>query len=448
MRVIELPKWKLIKKDVFFACLVWLFIFEKITLYMSGPRIVDKAIQMGCILIMMAILLVRKINGIPIRLDDIAVLGFLLIATSVWQDILRLDLSGIRMAVTYSLPLFMYIFIINVWYYNKKISRSVLWIPIVYGIFSSIQGIILFALNFFAIPIRQYEKYIPKQDNTYIFFDFFGGYEPWGSIFGHPLGRVRAMFVEPTKFAAFLLIPIFLLWGAYRKHKKRSILICLLIVLLGFLLTLSRAGYITFVGAIVVGIFAKMGKDKNSEGDHTKVTRRDVRKFLLMPILAILAVQLLLQGMAGLSKKYPDASFLSVGIVNEETGKAEIFRSETFDFDYIVPKFVERPWGYGLSSTPHRSDFSHDLDTNLSSAILIWPMAGGVPGLLVMLALLATMFFKYCLPVLKSDDPMENAVGLIFVAMAINSINVGNWLTCDFLFIVAIMVALRRKTLE
>ncbi len=139
MRVIELPKWKLIKKDVFFACLVWLFIFEKITLYMSGPRIVDKAIQMGCILIMMAILLVRKINGIPIRLDDITVLGFLLIATSVWQDILKLDLSGIRMAVTYSLPIFMYIFIINVWYYNKTISRIVLWIPIVYGIFSSIQ---------------------------------------------------------------------------------------------------------------------------------------------------------------------------------------------------------------------------------------------------------------------------------------------------------------------
>ena len=448
MRVIELPKWKLIKKDVFFACLVWLFIFENITLYMSDPRIVDKAIQMGCILIMMAILLVRKINGIPIRLDDITVLGFLLIATSVWHDILKLDLSGIRMAVTYSLPIFMYIFIINVWYYNKTISRIVLWIPIVYGIFSSIQGIILFALNFLRIPVYHYEKYIPKQDNTYIFYQFFGGYEPWGGILGHPLGRIRAMFVEPTKFAAFLLIPIFLLWGAYQKRKKRSLLICLIIVVLGFILTLSRAGYITFVGAIVVGLFAKMGKDKNADVDHTKVTRRDVRKFLIMPILALIAVQLLLQGMAELSKKYPDASFLSVGIVNEETGKAEIFRSETFDFDYIVPKFVERPWGYGLSSTPHRGDYTYDLDTNLSSAILIWPMAGGVPGLLVMIALLATMFFKYCLPVLKSDDPMENAVGLIFVAMAINSINVGNWLTCDFLFIVAIMVALRRKSFE
>jgi hypothetical protein len=117
-----------------------------------------------------------------------------------------------------------------------------------------------------------------------------------------------------------------------------------MIVVLGFILTLSRAGYITFVGAIVVGLFAKMGKDKNADVDHTKVTRRDVRKFLIMPILALIAVQLLLQGMAELSKKYPDASFLSVGIVNEETGKAEIFRSETFDFDYIVPKFIERPW--------------------------------------------------------------------------------------------------------
>lgn len=448
MRVIELPRWKVIKKDVLFALLIWIFIFEKITLYMTGSNRMDNLFQIGCVVLMMMILMVRKINGIPLRLDDISVLGFLLILTATWQDIMRFDTSGLAMAVSYSLPIFMYIFIINVWYYNDKISKSILYIPMAYGVFSALQGIILFFANFFGFHIRHYSQYIPKESKLYTFYDYgLGGYESWGSIFGHNLGRARAMFVEPTRFAAFLMIPMCLFWAYYKKYKKRGYLVGLGIVLLSFIITLSRAGYITLIGALVVGAFAKMGRSKSGE-NTTRATKKDVRKFLIMPIIAIFAVEVLIHGMAELSKKYPDASFLSVGLVDEETGEARIFRSETFDFDYIVPKFVERPWGYGLSNTPHRNDYSHDLDTNLSSAMLIWPMAGGVPGLIVMVILLLTMFFKYCLPVLKSDDPLENAIGLIFVAMAINSINVGNWLNCDFLFIVAVMVALRRKVIE
>ncbi len=448
MRLIELPKWKVIKKDVLFALLIWIYIFENITLYMRGSNTVDNLFQVGCVALMMMILLIRKYNGIPIRLDDITVMGFLLIMTATWQDIMRMDTSGLAMAVRLSLPVFMYIFIINVWYYNTRISKSILYIPMIYGIYSSVQGIILFFAHFFGFHIRSYTQYVPKQDKTYTFFAYgLGGYEPWGSILGHNLGRARAMFVEPTRFAAYLMIPLFLFWAYYKKYKRRGFLVCFGIVLLSFIVTLSRAGYITLVGAIVVGAFAKMGKSKDAE-DNNKASKKDIRKFLIMPIIAIIAVEVLIHGMATLSEKYPDASFLSVGLVDEETGEARIFRSETFDFDYCVPKFVERPWGYGLSNVPHRKDYTHDLDTNLSSAMLLWPMAGGAPGLIVMVALLFTLFFKYCLPALKSDDPLENAIGLIFVAMAINSLNVGTWLDCDFLFIVAVMVALRRKVIE
>ncbi|SFT32887.1 O-antigen ligase like membrane protein [Lachnospiraceae bacterium XBD2001] len=448
MRIIELPRWKVIKKDVLFALLIWIYIFENITLYMTGSNRMDNLFQVACVSVMLVILLVRKCNGIPIRVDDITVLGFLLIFTATWQDIIRMDMSGLAMAVRLSLPIFMYIFIVNVWYYDSRISKSILYIPMAYGIYSSLQGIILFFAHFLGFYVRSYTKYIPKQDKTYTFFAYgLGGYESWGSILGHNLGRARAMFVEPTRFAAFLMIPLCLFWAYYKKYRKRGYLVCFGIVLLSFILTLSRAGYITLVGAIVVGAFAKMGRSKDSE-DNSKATKKDIRKFLIMPIIALIAVEVLLHGMAELSQKYPDASFLSVGLVDEETGKARIFRSETFDFDYCIPKFVERPWGYGLSNVPHRKDYTHDLDTNLSSAMLLWPMAGGVPGLLVMVSLLLVMFFKYCLPVLKSDDPLENAIGLVFVAMAINSLNVGTWLDCDFLLIVAVMVALRRKTIE
>ncbi|MCR4998437.1 MAG: hypothetical protein K6A05_01195, partial [Lachnospiraceae bacterium] len=159
----------------------------------------DNLFQIGCVVLMMAILLVRKLNGIPLRLDDISVLGFLLIMTATWQDIMRLDVSGLAMAFSYSLPIFMYIFIINVWYYNDKISKSILYIPMIYGLYSSFQGILLFFAHFFGFHIRHFTVFIPKESKNYIFYDYgLGGYEPWGSILGHNLGRARAMFVEPT----------------------------------------------------------------------------------------------------------------------------------------------------------------------------------------------------------------------------------------------------------
>lgn len=448
MRVIELPRWKIIKKEVLFSILIWLYIFEDITLYMSGPKIWDQLFRLACIGIMMTILLVRQMKGIVIRLDDISVFGLLLILSAVWQDLLSVNVTGIRIAINYILPVFMYIFVSNVWRKKETIPKTILAIPMIYGVFAACQGIFLFVINFIGIRISSRLRYIPKKDNSFVFYDYgLGGYEPWGSILGHHLGRVRGFFVEPTRFAAFLIIPVFLFWGAYRKYKKKSYLIGGLITFIGLVVTMSRAGYIIFVGAIVVGIIAKTGH-KDEDTDATRITRADVRKFLILPILALLAVEMLLQGMVKLSERYPQAEFLSVGIVNEETGRAEIFRSETFDFEYIVPKFVERPWGYGLSQTPHYGDYRNDLDTNLSSAILLWPMAGGIAGLIIMLALLFIFFFKYCLPVLKSPDPMENAIGLTFVALAINSVNVGNWLNTDFLLIVAIMVALRRKSLD
>ncbi len=153
MRVLELPRWKIIKKEVLFSLLIWLYIFEDITLYMSGPKIVDQLFRIGCIAVMMGILLVRQKNGIPIRVDDVTIYGLLLIFSSVWQDLVLWNTVGIRIAINYVLPVFMYIFIINVWYYNANVSKVILGIPMVYGIYASIQGILLFLLYFFDIRV-------------------------------------------------------------------------------------------------------------------------------------------------------------------------------------------------------------------------------------------------------------------------------------------------------
>ncbi len=441
------PKWKMVKTDVLFAALIWIFIFEKITIYNRFPAWTDDILQVGCVAVMVGIIIIRYIKKIPIRLDTVAVLELLLLFSGTWQDIIVWDLSGLRRAFAYSLPIFMYIFIINVWERRETIPKPVLLIPMIYGVFAAITGMLLFMLYFFDFSIYPHYVYVPKEDNRYIMSGLgLGGIEPFGSLFGHVLGRVRGYFVEPTRMAAFLVIPLFLFWGMYLKKKSRGILICFLITFGGLLVTMSRAGYITVVGALVIMAFARSGHNKVFL--KNRATNYDIRKFIILPILAFIMVELLLHGMVKLYEKFPDAEFLAVGIVDEETGQAHIFRSETFDFEYVVPKFVERPWGYGLSQTTHRGDYYYDLDTNLSSAILLWPMAGGLPGLIIMLGLLFYLFFMYCIPCLKSRDPMDNAIGSICVAQMINSVNVGNWMTPEFLLVVAVMVAMKRKKLE
>ena len=111
---LTLPKWKLIRTDVFFAVLIWIFIFEKITIYNRFPAWTDDAIQIGCIAIMMGILVIRRIKGIAIKADTVVVLELLLLFSGTWQDILAMDISGLRRSFAYSLPIFMYLFIINV----------------------------------------------------------------------------------------------------------------------------------------------------------------------------------------------------------------------------------------------------------------------------------------------------------------------------------------------
>ena len=108
------PKWKMVKTDVLFAALIWIFIFEKITIYNHFPAWTDDILQVGCVAVMVGILIIRYIKKIPIRLDTVAVLELLLLFSGTWQDIIVWDLSGLRRAFAYSLPIFMYIFIINV----------------------------------------------------------------------------------------------------------------------------------------------------------------------------------------------------------------------------------------------------------------------------------------------------------------------------------------------
>ncbi|MBO6214739.1 MAG: hypothetical protein J6N76_04295 [Lachnospiraceae bacterium] len=444
---ITFPKWKLIRTDVLFSVLIWIFIFEKITIYNSLPAWTDDLLQVGCIAVMMGILVIRAIKKIPVKADAVVVLELLLLFSGTWQDILAMDMSGLRRAFAYSLPIFMYLFIINVWSKKETIAKPLILIPMIYGVFAAVTGMLLFLMCFFDIPAYMRNVYIPKEGRSYNLSIYgIGGFEPFGSIAGHVLGRVRGYFVEPTRMAAFLVIPLFLFWGMYRKKKSRSVLILFLITAGGFLVTMSRAGYITVVGALVIMAFARSGKNKVFADN--RATNYDIRKFIVLPILAFIMIELLLHGMVALSERFPDAEFLSVGIVDPETGQAHLFRSETFDFEYIIPKFIERPWGYGLSQTTHRGDYYYDLDTNLSSAILLWPMAGGLPGLIIMVILLMYLFFNYCIPCLKSQDPMDNSIGALFTAQMINSVNVGNWMTPEFLLIVAVMVAMKRKRLE
>lgn len=445
MKVLRLPNLDI--KDLAVAVLVWIFILERITIHMRGPDIIDNLIQLGIAGVFLLTLLLMRLRGISIKLDATAVFLILLLFSGTWQDIVWFSAAGIRKALSYSLGIIIYIFLINYFRERKRVGGAFYAIPMIYGLIASALGIILWIMLFFGLPTRPENVYVPKEGREYLLRGWhLGAIEPFATVYGHDIGRIKGFFFEPTRFAAFLLIPLILFFAFMLKNKSRGAFVSCLITAVAFLATVSRAGYITLLGAVIISFMARMGR--GGKGATTRATNRDIRKFIVIPVIALIAVEVLLMGLVYVAENYPRADFLTVGIVDKETGEAHLLRSETFDFDYIVPKFTERPYGYGLSQTEHHGTYENDLDTNLSSAILLWPMAGGVPGLIIMAVLLIWLFMKYCIPALKSPDPLKNAVGTIFAALMINSMNVGTFMNPEFLLFTAIMVSMKENDVK
>lgn len=137
----------------------------------------------------------------------------------------------------------------------KRFSRFMLN----FAVLLSIGSLILYYGYLFGfLSIRAVHPPGYGHDQTY--FEGFGGYlntYNYSSRFGHQF-RSQSYFSEPTNFAQFLMMPLFLGWEVFRRQKNTRNLVTLGLLAWAFFLTYSVANFFgIFTTLIVYALFRR-----------------------------------------------------------------------------------------------------------------------------------------------------------------------------------------------
>lgn len=434
--------------DKIAALFVWIYVIEATTFYIKS-NFIDNVFQLGAIL-MMCFLLVASGRASRLRINNEILLYLLLLLLGLVPDILSGNFfTGFTVMVSYVLPLLMYLYVVNRFNDIGKINRWIFSVPVLYGVIISIFGIIQESASLMGIPLLVSLENISKTGNSDVamcslFGLPLGQYSTWGNIAGRTLLRIQGFYIEPSKMAMFLMIPVFFSWGLYKQTKQNRFKYALILCSICFLLTMSRAGIVSVVATLVVKHFYNKNMKSPNDIFMPRTTANDIIKLFGIAFGIALAAVTVLLLMVQLSKFFPGLEFLHVGIT-DFSGKANLIRQETVDSSTIINGLINRPYGYGFANNLHGSETSV-LDTNLANAFILWLVTGGFIGAAVAVVIILSAMVHYAIPCIKSNEPIKTGVGLAFFGLMIHSLSYGTWMTPEFLFVMALNSVLHNKS--
>ena len=437
-------------KNMMAALLVWIYVIEATTFYIRS-NFIDNIFQLCCIVVMLFLLV---ISGRLFRFtfDNFFLLYIFLLMTGWIPDLFSGNGAiGLTVMGSYALPLFMYLYVKNKYYWSEKISISLFKIPVIYGVIISILGIIQEAGSLLGLPFNIWLEDIGKTGNSNVamcslFGLPLGAYSSWGNFAGQTLLRIHGFYIEPSKMAMFLMIPIFFSWGLYKKTRRKSYRLALILCIVCFVFTMSRAGIVSIVAALVVKYFYVKKHRNVTDTVPQKTTANDLLKLVGIPFGIVIAAVFVLFLMVQLSRLFPGLEFLYIGITDLTTGKANLIRAETVDAPIVINRLLSRPWGFGFSNNLHGSATSI-LDTNMANAFILWLVTGGFLGAGIAVMIILNILLQFGIPCLKSSDPVKSGVGLAFICLTIHSLSYGTWMTPEFMLVVSLMSVISNKTL-
>lgn len=428
------------KKEQLPACtfifLLWTYIITRTTLYVKTD-LAENFITCICLFGMMLIAAPFIRNAVKFCGSRILLLYILLIMSIMLPDILHFDSLGLVTGAKYMLPLFALAAMLLLFTRKEHLPQTAFMIPIVFGTIVSVQSLILFVLLFFNVPVGYTLVEYPKHMHTIITYNFFLGTRTAQYYHGeHVILRLASYFFEPAKFAAFLLVPIMGAFAFYKRTGRKIFLYVCGINFVAFLLTFSRAGYVALAAAIVF-YYAVRGK----KSAVRKTTKRDVGKLLIAVGVAIAGVFLTFYVIYIVTKIYPDNEFLSQ-FTMVENGKVVLFRTASGDFGKVFELLSKQIYGYGISQTIH----GHArIDFNTASAPSFWLYAGGIVSAVLLVILYYLLVTQYCIPCIKSKEPIKISIACLFVALTVQGLSYGNWISIDYLYVVGMMILLRDR---
>ena len=426
-----------------FMIAFWSYFFTNITLYIKdySTHYIIEGISFAIIVVITFFTKVKQ----KFYMNTIFVLYVCLVFSAVFPALLQNDKTGITMAINLFLPIVLLICLVNIFYYNEVFPKSLYMIPIIFGVVVSLQSLFLELMEFLGVHISGQYMEIEKNGGQirYVYDYFLGLQSTIFKVSGFKVLRLNSYFLEPSKFACFLIIPLFLTFFLYKKKKKKIYLLSLIVITLTMFFTFSRAGYVSVIFASGIFLICQKKGDGASNKKSRHTTWNDLMKIIIASVALVGIVYFLFVIGNIISNLNPD-SWLLKQFTWTENGKVSLVRGESSPLLEVFGLIIKKPYGYGMKILLHNDSL---MEINVANALSLWAYAGGFVALIVLFFLMWNLFIGYAIPCMKSKNPIRNAAAVAFTAQTIFCFSYGTWIGVDYLYLIALMILFQKQFL-
>jgi len=393
-------------------------------------------------LLMAFIMVVMIPIGFPFRttgLSGDAVIVFMLYGTFILYTLGLCFVSEVpTSSLTESFKYYLrigFLLALVIWITRSRRLRWAVEFPVQIGTILAIQGCLFLA--FLLAGANLQPSYVQTAQGTMRSTHIVYGYGLFGFGSGISVAtqnvfawRLQSYFPEASKFALFLIYPMFLSYGLYRLRKNKRFLICTTLMAIAFTATFSLAGFAAVGGAILLLCYFRLRRR----------FPRELRWALVLGGVVCLAFAL--YAAFQLSELYvpedpTDTAFNR--IPGFATGGSLAVRARV-DAE-LLRIFPQYPFGLSLIN-PYDSKLLGFGDLGTPNAFMFVLSNAGIVGIGLFLMIFGLVYWRFMLPQLRKEC-LGRYICVAAVGVWLHSISYGTWLDLSFFYPVGLAMGLR-----
>lgn len=421
------------KYEQVFGVFLWLYILANTTLYIGDIWMYRGVEVIALIGMLLCTILACNIKGI--RVNCLVLMYGLAVMCCIIPDVIDGNIEYVSSGINLLLPVFILMLMNNIYSNMDSVPSMLINIPLVYGSIVAIQSLILQVLTVAGVNLVGHYESIEKNAGQlrYIYPYFLGIQSTIFHVGEVDILRLNGYYLEPAKFAFFLIIPTIIGFYLFKETRKKRYLCTAIVCGIALFFTFSRAGYISMICAIGLSCLWK----KNSSSFKVKAAPKDWMKMIGIAF-GVLGIILILMIIGAYFANQDADNYLLKQFTWQENGKVTLIRTESSSLLDIFRQIIEKPYGYGMGVLDHSIEKKGDY--NVANAFSFWLYAGGVLGVIFILGIFVKVISRYVIPLLSNKQGIGKAYATIFVALTIFSLSYGNWITVDYMYILGMMI--------
>ncbi len=335
-----------------------------------------------------------------------------------------------------------FFFALVIWARSLKDRDWIVGFPIVLGVILAVQSLLLYVLLMDGVELeRNLIHIIDGSEEGYLrSYGILGlgiAIDPllrnWFSV------RLQSFFLEPSKFAMFLVYPIFVSYGLYRIRRQKRFLGYAVLMMLAFIGTFSLGGYAAMGGAGLVLVYFSVRPKIPSELRWAVVAMGVV-------IVLCIGVQVFNWSANYVPAGPGDFNYNRLlGFASSSSSGGSLGERRRVD-SLLLSVFASHPFGLSFINQYDSPTLGFGELGTTNAAMFILTRTG-VVGAILFTWIFSIVFYRFMLPQLRRDC-LGRYVCVGTLAVWLHSISYGTWLDVNFFYPLALVVALRRYCIE